>query len=59
MFSIESLTESMTLAWNDLRWCLVVLVIVKLSLRGDVDAVSTQAPDERGPDVVTQRRRQG
>ncbi len=39
MFSIESLTESMTLSWNDLRWCLVVLVIVKLSLKGDVDGV--------------------
>ena len=37
MFSIESLTESMTLSWNDLRWCLVVLVLVKLSLKGDVD----------------------
>jgi O-antigen ligase len=37
MFSIESLTESMTLAWNDLRWCLVVLVLVKLSLKGDAD----------------------
>ena len=40
MFSIESLTESMTLAWNDLRWCLVVLVIVKLSLKGDIDGVA-------------------
>ncbi len=44
MFSIESLTESMTLAWNDLRWCLVVLVIVKLSVKGDVDSVASEKP---------------
>ncbi len=46
MFSIESLTESMSLAWNDLRWCLVVLVLVKLSLKGDIDGAA--APVQAG-----------
>ena len=49
MFSIESLTESMTLSWNDLRWCLVVLVIVKLSLKGDVDGDRAPSAGEGEP----------
>lgn len=38
IYSLSSLTESMTLGWNDIRWCLFVLVLVKLSLPGDVNA---------------------
>lgn len=38
IFSLTSLTESMALIWNDLRWCLFVMVLVKLSLPGDRDA---------------------
>ncbi len=39
IFTLSSLTESMALVWNDLRWCLLVAVIVKLSLKDDSDAV--------------------
>ncbi len=38
IYSLSSLTESMALGWNDLRWALIVLLIVKLSLPGDVDS---------------------
>jgi O-antigen ligase len=38
IFSLSSLTESMALVWNDLRWCLFVMVLVKLSLPGDRNA---------------------
>lgn len=38
MYSLSSLTESQALSWNDLRWCLFVLVMVKVSLRGDEDS---------------------
>jgi O-antigen ligase len=38
IYSLSSLTESMTLGWNDIRWCLFVMVLVKLSLPGDRDA---------------------
>ncbi len=37
----------MTLAWNDLRWCLVVLVLVKLSLKGDIDGAAAPVQAER------------
>jgi O-antigen ligase len=39
IYSLSSLTESMALGWNDVRWCLFVLVLVKLSLPGDEDAL--------------------
>ncbi len=39
IYSLSSLTESMALGWNDMRWCLFVMVLVKLSLKDDVDAV--------------------
>ncbi|MGA9659126.1 MAG: O-antigen ligase [Asticcacaulis sp.] len=35
IYSLSSLTESMALSWNDLRWCLLVMVLVKLSLPED------------------------
>ena len=38
IFSLSSLTESMALIWNDLLWCLFVLVYVKVSLTDDVDS---------------------
>ena len=38
IYSLSSLTESMALGWNDMRWCLFVMVLVKLSLKDDVDA---------------------
>lgn len=38
IYSLSSLTESMALNWNDLRWCLFVMVLVKLSLPDDRDA---------------------
>lgn len=38
MYSLSSLTESVTNLWNDLRWLLVVVVLVKLSLPDDVDS---------------------
>lgn len=38
IFTLSTLSESMALSWNDLRWCLFVLVLVKLSLKGDVDS---------------------
>jgi len=38
IFSLSSLTESMTLVWNDVYWALFVLVLVKLSLPGDRDS---------------------
>ncbi|MGZ3305350.1 MAG: O-antigen ligase family protein [Asticcacaulis sp.] len=39
IFTLSSLTESLALVWNDMRWCLLVLVIVKVSLRDDSDSV--------------------
>jgi O-antigen ligase len=42
IFTLSSLTESMALVWNDLRWCLLVAVIVKLSLKDDADAVAPE-----------------
>jgi len=41
IFTLSSLTESIGLIWNDLRWCLLVTVIVKLSLKDDADAVKS------------------
>jgi exopolysaccharide production protein ExoQ len=38
IYSLSSLTESMALSWNDLRWSLFVLVLVKMSLPRDEDA---------------------
>lgn len=38
IYSLSSLTESMALSWNDLRWCLFVMVLVKLSLPRDEDS---------------------
>ena len=38
IYSLSSLTESITLSWNDLRWSLFVMVLVKLSLPRDEDA---------------------
>ena len=38
IYSLSSLTESMALGWNDMRWCLFVMVLVKLSLKDDADA---------------------
>ncbi len=38
IYSLSSLTESMALGWNDVRWCLFVMVLVKLSLKDDTDA---------------------
>lgn len=38
IYSMSSLTESMALGWNDLRWCMLVMVLVKLSLPDDADS---------------------
>jgi O-antigen ligase len=38
IYSLSSLTESMALSWNDLRWSLFVMVLVKLSLPRDEDS---------------------
>mgnify|MGYP000364901949 FL=1 len=38
IYSLSSLTESITLSWNDLRWSLFVMVLVKLSLPRDEDS---------------------
>ncbi|EGF89840.1 O-Antigen Polymerase family protein [Asticcacaulis biprosthecium C19] len=38
IYTLSSLTESMALNWNDLRWCLFVMVLVKVSLPTDEDA---------------------
>ncbi|MBW8880733.1 MAG: O-antigen ligase family protein, partial [Asticcacaulis sp.] len=38
IYTLSSLTESMALNWNDMRWCLFVLVMVKVSLRDDEDS---------------------
>lgn len=35
VYSLMSLTESIAIGWNDIRWCLIVLIIVKLALPGD------------------------
>ncbi|MDV6332818.1 O-antigen ligase family protein [Asticcacaulis sp. 201] len=37
IYGLSSLTESMALSWNDLRWCLFVIVAVKVSLPRDED----------------------
>jgi O-antigen ligase len=49
MFTLSSLTESMALVWNDLRWCLLVVVIVKLSLQDDADAVQPSVQSASSP----------
>ena len=49
MFTLSSLTESMALVWNDLRWCLLVVVIVKLSLKDDEDAVEPSVQPAQRP----------
>ena len=49
MFTLSSLTESMALVWNDLRWCLLVVVIVKLSLKDDADAVEPSVEPAQVP----------
>ena len=41
IYSLSSITESMALGWNDLRWALFVMVLVKLSLPGDRDSDET------------------
>ncbi|ESQ89141.1 polymerase [Asticcacaulis sp. AC460] len=38
IYTLSSLTESMALNWNDLRWCLFVMVLVKVSLPTDEDS---------------------
>ncbi|ESQ74410.1 O-antigen ligase [Asticcacaulis sp. AC402] len=38
IYTLSSLTESMALNWNDLRWCLFVIVLVKVSLPTDEDS---------------------
>jgi O-antigen ligase len=38
IYGLSSLTESMALSWNDLRWCLFVMVLVKMSLPTDEDS---------------------
>ncbi|MDI7774073.1 O-antigen ligase family protein [Asticcacaulis sp. EMRT-3] len=38
IYSLSSVTESMAMIWNDIRWCLFVMVLVKLSMPGDEDA---------------------
>ena len=57
IYSLSTLTESMALGWNDLHWCLAVMVFVKLSLPGDVDsterAAAPQLPSVRKLRVVT------
>lgn len=35
IYTLMSLTESIAIGWNDLRWCLIVVMMVKLSLPGD------------------------
>lgn len=35
VYSLMSLTESIAIGWNDIRWCLIVLIVVKLALPGD------------------------
>ncbi len=45
IYSLSSLTESMALSWNDLRWCLLVMVLVKLSLPTDEDAKDFSGPE--------------
>jgi len=48
VYSLMSLTESIAIGWNDIRWCLIVLVMVKLALPGDgpdtAQAVSAARP---------------
>lgn len=38
MYLLSSITESQALNWNDLRWCLFMVIIIKLSLPLDKDA---------------------
>ncbi|ESQ76927.1 O-antigen ligase [Asticcacaulis sp. YBE204] len=35
IYSLMSLTESIAIGWNDIRWCLIVIMVVKLALPGD------------------------
>ncbi|MFT3996978.1 MAG: O-antigen ligase [Asticcacaulis sp.] len=35
IYSLMSLTESIAIGWNDIRWCLIVIIVVKLSLPHD------------------------
>jgi len=35
VYSLMSLTESIAIGWNDIRWCLIVVVMVRLALPGD------------------------
>ena len=46
VYSLSSVTESVTNIWNDLHWLLVVIVLVKLSLPDDLDSREV-APGER------------
>lgn len=52
IYSLSSLTESMALGWNDLRWALLVIVAVKLSLPDDLDS---QGQGDPGPAAVLMR----
>lgn len=45
IYSLSSVTESMALGWNDLRWALFVILLVKLSLPGDSDSKAPQLSD--------------
>jgi O-antigen ligase len=40
MYLLSSLTESLALGWNELRWSLLMMVAAKISLPEDRDAVS-------------------
>ncbi|WP_343684783.1 O-antigen ligase [Asticcacaulis sp.] len=40
VYSLMSLTESIAIGWNDIRWCLIVLIVVKLALPGDGPVVA-------------------
>jgi exopolysaccharide production protein ExoQ len=47
IYSLSSITESMALGWNDLRWALFVMVLVKLSLPGDKDSTQVLTTSDK------------
>ncbi|MFT4091723.1 MAG: O-antigen ligase [Asticcacaulis sp.] len=48
IYSLMSVTESIAVSWNHLRWCLFVIIFVKLCLPGD-------GPEEKATVDVKQR----
>ena len=57
IYSLSSLTESMALGWNDLRWALLVMVLVKLSLPDDCDSVVGTGEESKTPHHQSARAR--